>query len=359
MLCSDAVRAAQGKGLHRQPSSSWGLSKSDMLQRSWLFWAIYSCDKQIAFRSGRPSAIDDDNISCSIPTEAPENSAIDVEIFSAIIQHAQISSQISKQLMSARTFKKPALQLLNSVIDLDKQLHLFCDTLPSELRPDRPIRSRGPFHSSARLTQIAYLHFAYHGSLIATHAIFGYPWLARQLRMEDEALFKSQINISSEKMAHAARSIIMNTGVLTINAATPAFLAFYYPMLAHISLFTFILKNVTVAAAGSDVDVLDVCAGHFGNLAYSTSSEFTFPFAREAVTFVYAALKRAKERNHENQITNSHSGGQSNADSSRGPDQSEFYKGRQTLDTVGLEDDWSEVGISAPNCFTMYSMDGS
>jgi len=55
MLCSNAVRLAQSKGLHRQPSASWKMRKSDILHRNWLWWAIYCCDKQIACRCGRPS----------------------------------------------------------------------------------------------------------------------------------------------------------------------------------------------------------------------------------------------------------------------------------------------------------------
>jgi hypothetical protein len=55
MLCTNAARVAQAKGLHRRPADTWNLSKHDELHFSWLFWAIYCCEKHIAHRSGRPS----------------------------------------------------------------------------------------------------------------------------------------------------------------------------------------------------------------------------------------------------------------------------------------------------------------
>lgn len=53
-LISEAMRLATSKGLHRQPSVSQRLSVQAINSRCWLFWAIYSLDRQIASRSGRP-----------------------------------------------------------------------------------------------------------------------------------------------------------------------------------------------------------------------------------------------------------------------------------------------------------------
>ena len=58
MMCANAARVAQAKGLHRQPSRTWNLPETEILHHNWLFWAIYCCEKQIAQRCGRPSVID-------------------------------------------------------------------------------------------------------------------------------------------------------------------------------------------------------------------------------------------------------------------------------------------------------------
>lgn len=55
MLCSNALRLACSKGLHKQPASSWNLTPTEACHRQWIFWATYCLEKSIASRSGRPS----------------------------------------------------------------------------------------------------------------------------------------------------------------------------------------------------------------------------------------------------------------------------------------------------------------
>ena len=295
MLCSNAVRMAQSKGLHRQPSKSWGLPECEILHRTWLFWAIYCCDKQIAFRSGRPSAIDDDNISCKVPTKLPTGSTADVEIFTAMVRHAQISSQISKRLMSVKAFQQSPTEFLASVSDLHAQLQQFRESLPTAWRPGTPIMPSDWPGSGARVTQMLYLHFAYYGSLIATNVLLTYPWISGRFGSESDPSFRGQANLSSLTVANAARNIILNTRAIEINAATPAFLAFYYPILSHINLFIFVLRHTSLATVDSDVALLDTCAGHFAYMEYTTSSELAFPFVRDAAALARNTVKRARE----------------------------------------------------------------
>lgn len=53
MLCLSAMKLAESKGLHRQPSTAWNLSESAVQSRGNLWWAIYIYERHIAFRSGR------------------------------------------------------------------------------------------------------------------------------------------------------------------------------------------------------------------------------------------------------------------------------------------------------------------
>jgi hypothetical protein len=55
MLCTNAVRLAVAKGLHRQPADSIYLSEHERNQRSCIFWGAYCLEKQIASQSGRCS----------------------------------------------------------------------------------------------------------------------------------------------------------------------------------------------------------------------------------------------------------------------------------------------------------------
>ena len=349
MLSSNAVRAAQSKGLHRQPSRSWGLPACEILHRNWLFWAIYCSDKQVAFRSGRPSAIDDDNISAHLPHSAPTGSTADVEIFRAIVKLAQICSQISKRLMSVKAFQQPASDFLASVVDLHTQLEQFHESLSVDWRPGTPITPSQHGLSSPRLIQIIYLHFAYYGSLIATHVLLTYPWMSGRFREDSSLSFWRQQNLSSATVADAARNIIMNTRALKVDAATPAFLAFYYPILSHITLFIHVLKYSSLSTTDSDIALLDTCAGHFGFMEYITSSEFSFPFVRESATLARATIKRAREIQSErttvgiqNGASNGMWSGESTQMGQRGPDASDssFMQTPHMSDAL-----WDEVSV--------------
>lgn len=54
MLCSQAAHVAQAKGLHKEPSGVL-FSLEEVEERSNLFWSIYTLDKSMMIRIGRPS----------------------------------------------------------------------------------------------------------------------------------------------------------------------------------------------------------------------------------------------------------------------------------------------------------------
>lgn len=216
-------------------------------------------------------------------------------MFRAIVKLAQICSQISKRLMSVKAFQQPPSEFLASVVDLRTQLEQFHNSLAADWRPGTHITPSQHGISSPRLTQILYLHFAYYGSLIATHVLLTYPWMSGRFRGDSSVSFRSQQNLASATVADAARNIITGTKALELDAATPAFLAFYYPILSHINLFIHILNYSNLSTTESDIALLDTCAGHFGYMEYTTSSELSFPFVRESAALARATIKRARE----------------------------------------------------------------
>lgn len=69
--------------------------------------------------------------------------------------------------------------------------------------------------------------------------------------------------------------------------------AFYYPMLAIINLFIYIIKYPSLTTTTSDLAFLDIGSGHFGHIHQLTSSQVSFRFPREAVALADKAMKRA------------------------------------------------------------------
>lgn len=240
-FCSSAVRLAQAKGLHRQPAKSWNLPDSEILHRNWLWWAIYCSDKSISRRSGRPSvcgvlsgekmqeqrvtnsfcqAIYDDEISCEIPSRKVEGSTMDLEFFTYAIRHAQLSSQISHELLSAKALRLGPSSLIDRVQDVLQRLETLQRTLPAHFKVESA-RESALSNPAIRYDHIMYLHDAYHGSLMAIHSLFSYPWIWVFNNMESNVAVQSQMVASSVALAEAARNIILASRVLEINPSSP------------------------------------------------------------------------------------------------------------------------------------------
>jgi hypothetical protein len=54
LLCSNAIRVAVAKGLHRQPPAAMNLDESAIQIRSSIWWSIYTFERHSALQSGRP-----------------------------------------------------------------------------------------------------------------------------------------------------------------------------------------------------------------------------------------------------------------------------------------------------------------
>ncbi|KIW86599.1 uncharacterized protein Z519_12783 [Cladophialophora bantiana CBS 173.52] len=301
-LCSNAVQLAQARGLHRAPSKSWALSESDSLSRSWLWWTIYCLEKQIAFRSGRPSLIDDNNISTPIPTKAPPGSSMDVGIFTLIIQNARISAQVSSRIMSVKAFGQSSTQIIETIHDIHSQLEKLLESIPPELRIGTSVSTHDCM-SAQRQIPMMYLHCAIFGSFMATHSILFYPWISARFGTDADPSFQEQITASSEIVANAARQIILMLRKLTTDAAVPAWLAFYFPIYAHINLFVHTLMYPTAPNAVGDLALMDICAGHFGHVEHITGSEIAFHFPRESAALCAKAVKGVKSTDRVNLTT--------------------------------------------------------
>lgn len=59
----------------------------------------------------------------------------------------------------------------------------------------------------------------------------------------------------------------------------------HYPMHAFINLFINVLKAPDRQNMRSDLALLDVAAGYFGQMEFVTGSKLSFPFARDIASF--------------------------------------------------------------------------
>lgn len=150
-------------------------------------------------------------------------STIDIEIFSYAIRHAQISSLISKKVTSGSAFQKTAEELIKSVSEIDQQLQEWRNSMPIYLQPGRYMKTLGTSTKKNKIN-IIYIYFSYYGSLMAMHTIFAYPWITTSVfhtDLDSSPAFLEQVPGSIKKVAEAARSIILLTRYIEMDAVSP------------------------------------------------------------------------------------------------------------------------------------------
>lgn len=68
----------------------------------------------------------------------------------------------------------------------------------------------------------------------------------------------------------------------------------HFPMHAFMNLFIFVIGNPTLPSARSDLALLDVAAGFFGQLEFVTSSKLRFSFARDIAALARTVVDNAQ-----------------------------------------------------------------
>ncbi|KAI1616602.1 fungal-specific transcription factor domain-containing protein [Exophiala viscosa] len=299
MLCSTAVRLSIAKGLHRQAVSSWNLTDHENSLRSCLFWAAYCLEKQIVCQSGRHSLIDDDDVSCQVPTSAPPNSTVNVEYFSILISLARLSSLVSKKLSTVRAFQQGAESVVRSVAELDEQLEALKSSMdPTISNPTRPKSS--PSSSTMTAQQLAYLRSALFSLTLDMHTSLTYPWSRSMLGLTPCAALRDQVNRSTQIVAETCRKAILATEHVQFDASTPVPLGFFGPIHALINLFLYILQDPQRPGVQSDLALMDMGAGYFARVQFLTDSEVSISFVREMASLAHEVTEKASRRQASN-----------------------------------------------------------
>ncbi|OAL53490.1 hypothetical protein IQ07DRAFT_596528 [Pyrenochaeta sp. DS3sAY3a] len=308
MLIGCTLRLSHAKGLHLRPSSS-RLAQADVQKRSWLFWSIYCYEKHLAMRVGGPSLcvrknlipsvrvycsnliiIDDDNISCDLPTLVQGVSPNIVEFFKQSIRQATISSDILKNFTTVKAQQVTPLQKMKLVKDMDERLKNWYDELPQHFK--------GNFHAPSsqipeglRIEHLMYLHLTYHANMSAIHSIFGYPWNLSTSQNMSQPAIQEQAAASAKVLAQSSSAIILAIRSISIDSVAPVWLVFYFPLIGMINLFISVLRAPEGESAMEGIGLLEMAAGHFAYLEYATQSAVSIPcirslahWAREAVS---------------------------------------------------------------------------
>ncbi|KAH7134298.1 fungal-specific transcription factor domain-containing protein [Dactylonectria macrodidyma] len=286
-LCSIASRLAQSIGLHRHPSQEWNLGNDEKLHRTRVFWVIYCLDKTIALRCGRPSAINDDEVSCTFPRsvrlashgESPQGTASagqDFDFFLSFTKLARICGAVSRRLYSATSLYTPSAHLLETMDHLLQDLDRWKQQIPSEVQPGRPFARIANARGLSRF-QLLVLHSSYYYVSCAICRRF-MPLFTNN---ENDQSVITQRTI--KRNIEAARCMVLLTKHLDVESFTPGWLVFYYPFTALTTIFVHVVSNPGDASTLNDIALMEVVIGFFGRLEYITSGETAFTKTSEFV----------------------------------------------------------------------------
>lgn len=226
-LSSMATRLAQSLALNRHPPPEWNLSEDEKRERDRVFWVVYCLDKSIALRSGRPSAICDEEISSCFPRgvsiiqreEAGAGitaGAPPFDLFLCFAKLARICGDISRMLYSATALYTPSSRLVGTANRLLQNLRSWMHSIPAEVRPGKTLRRISDTCGLSR-GQIISLHGSYYYVLCAIYRRF--TPIFTQDSKNLEPLIDQRSHISH---IEAARSIALLTKHLDLESFSPA-----------------------------------------------------------------------------------------------------------------------------------------
>ncbi|KAK2682033.1 Zn(2)-C6 fungal-type DNA-binding domain [Fusarium oxysporum f. sp. vasinfectum] len=291
MLLGCATRLAQSKGLHLMPAAYTHVSESEDISRKYLWWIIYVHDKTTSLITARPSVISDKDTSVGLPTMARPDTATDLTLFVNTIKLAQIVSVIVKKLIGPNERRKSYSKLadLTARLESDLQIWQAGSRIEDEEIPSSGSQSN---HFRVRSTMRLELKLCYYCAVCALHGTSRRPW---EVPPEQEAEYLAHVQERWPKIAEASRSLITLCQPCQINAATPARLAIYYPLVAVINLFINVLERPTAQSATADVNLIDMMTGTFARLEYATSGHLNITFPRELADFARGLVSRLKD----------------------------------------------------------------
>ncbi|CAN9394725.1 unnamed protein product [Alternaria alternata] len=175
-----------------------------------------------------------------------------------------MSSYIAKRFATVKARQRPLREKAHLVEEVNKNLRSWYKTLSPDLQIAFPVDTK-KIPRGLCAEHLMYLHLSYYGNLAAIHSIL---------------VVKSQIEASSDALVETSRNIILITRSISLDAVAPVWLFFYYPLLGMINMFASILKSPAGVATEKDMGVIDMAAGYFAYLDYSTDAVLSFDLVK-------------------------------------------------------------------------------
>lgn len=164
--------------------------------------------------------IDDNDITCQIPTTTALGSTIIIPYFTTLIQLAKLTAATAKMLSSVQTFRQNPESLAHAVATLGDELAL----LKQSAEPFLQLESASiPAHppNGMTLQQLAILRCTYYNVALDIHTALTYPWYANLFSPSSDHTIRNQVERSSQTVVKTCRDAIFLTQHIQLDASTP------------------------------------------------------------------------------------------------------------------------------------------
>ncbi|KAK1147016.1 hypothetical protein N8T08_002344 [Aspergillus melleus] len=316
MLLMEATRMALALRYHRAVGNNEHHYNSACRRT---FWVVYCMEKHMTFQNQRASMIPDCDIGCPVP-ETPEAIFGGFNWFFSTARFSRILSRAYTTLFSISAMTHSVQSSRSSLSKIEEQVENWRMTVPVEFRPGCPVDLHRLPSLSAK-TVILQTHFAYYALVIALSRLKLY------LNSREPA---AQFQEARCKLLNAARTVIEMTQYNEVASYTPLFVPASLPLAALFILFEFVIRNPTHPETHISLSLLDVAAGHFGLLHYTSGGSLPSSMVAE-----FADIARQHVRDSSSSLDHP-SGGRSGRELSNAPFVSE---GSERSDGVGFQAD--------------------
>ena len=145
-VVGQAIRTAHSIGLHRyvNPQSSSASREGvpagyqvDLRLNGRVWWSCYALEKLMEMESGRPSAINDEDVDQVPPHSSADEADGKVDFFAHWVALARIISQINKSIY--KSGPKSTWELLSEIGRLDQQLLKWASSMPESIKPGNEV----------------------------------------------------------------------------------------------------------------------------------------------------------------------------------------------------------------------------
>lgn len=161
-VSSIVARLAQEIGLHRKESFvTLSLKEACLRVNTW--WLLYCLEKDVCIKSGRPSFLNDVDISTPLPNMYPISESymqLDGEKFnviSSLVKLYRIWYKINQDLLSPFSNSLTVKERLVKIVYYDKELQNWKNSVPEPFQPDSP----NPSHIVGLKVKISLPHLTF------------------------------------------------------------------------------------------------------------------------------------------------------------------------------------------------------